>query len=136
MQTRPINAIKVGNRHRKDLGDLEPLAESLETVGLLHPVVIDAKNRLIAGQRRLEAAKLMGWKTIPVRVIDLDALALGEFAENACRKDLTPSEIAAIAKVVRRVSANTSRTVLCQYIPNSRGLQFPENRSITRCFHE
>jgi transposase len=37
---------------------------------------------------------------------------------------------------VYRVSANTSRTVLCQYIPNSRGLQFPENRSITRCFHE
>jgi len=34
------------------------------------------------------------------------------------------------------VSANTSRTVLCQYIPNSRGLQFPENRSIARCFHE
>jgi Fe-S-cluster containining protein len=76
-QTRPITAIKVGNRHRKLLGDLEPLAESLETVGLLHPVVVDAKNRLIAGQRRLEAAKLLGWKTVPVRVIDLDGIVLG-----------------------------------------------------------
>jgi ParB-like chromosome segregation protein Spo0J len=101
MQTRPITAIKVGHRHRKDLGDLESLAESLQAVGLLHPVVIDARNRLIAGQRRLEAAKLLGWRTIPVTVIDLDALTLGEFAENACRKDFTPSEIAAIAKVVR-----------------------------------
>jgi ParB/RepB/Spo0J family partition protein len=101
MQSRPITAIKVGHRHRKDMGDLESLVESLETVGLLHPVVIDRKNRLIAGQRRLEAANLLGWKIIPVRVIDLEALALGEFAENTCRKDFAPSEIAAIAKVVR-----------------------------------
>lgn len=100
-QTRPITAIRIGHRHRQDLGDLGPLAESLDKIGLLHPVVIDAKNRLIAGQRRLESAKLLGWKTIPVRVIDLEALALGEFAENACRKNFTPSEIAAIAKVVR-----------------------------------
>src|SRR5262249_39646537 len=91
--TRRITAIKVGQRHRKDLGDLDSLVESLETVGLLHPVVIDPEDRLIAGQRRLEAAKLLGWKTIPVRVVDLEAIALGEFAENACRKDFTPSEI-------------------------------------------
>ena len=101
MQMRQITAIEIGHRHRKNLGDLDSLAESLEKVGLLHPVVIDSKNRLIAGQRRLEAAKLLGWQTIPVRVVDLEAITLGEFAENACRKDFTPSEIAAIAKVVR-----------------------------------
>lgn len=53
MQTRRISSIKIGVRHRKDLGDLEKLAESLDAIGLLHPVVIDTKNRLIAGQRRL-----------------------------------------------------------------------------------
>jgi ParB-like chromosome segregation protein Spo0J len=108
-QTRPIAAIRVGRRHRKDLGDLESLAESLERVGLLHPVVIDATNRLIAGQRRLEAAKLLGWQTVPVRVIDLEALALGEFVENACRKGFTPSEIAAIARVVRPLEEEKAR---------------------------
>src|SRR5262245_60533597 len=86
-ETRSVTAINLGHLPREDLGDLEPLSESLATVGLLHPVVIDGKNRLIAGQRRLEAAKLLGWRTIPVRVIDLDGLVLGEFVENACRKD-------------------------------------------------
>jgi ParB family chromosome partitioning protein len=48
MHTLPVTAIKTGHRHRKDLGGLSALAESLEEVGLLHPVVIDAENRLIA----------------------------------------------------------------------------------------
>jgi len=106
--TRRISAIKVSNRHRQDLGDLETLAESLEAVGLLHPVVIDSTNRLIAGQRRLEAAKLVGWKTVPVRVVDIEQIAFGEFAENACRKDFTPSEIAAIARVLRPIAQENS----------------------------
>src|SRR5262249_31562001 len=99
--TRPVRAIKVGARYRKDLGDLPALAESLDQLGLLHPVVIDPRNRLIAGQRRLEAAKLLGWKNVPVRVVDLDDLVAGELAENAHRKDLLPSELWAIAKAVR-----------------------------------
>ena len=77
MQTRRISSIKIGVRHRKDLGDLEKLAESLETVGLLHPIVIDAQNRLIAGQRRLEAAKLLKWKTVAVTVVDPEAVPEG-----------------------------------------------------------
>jgi hypothetical protein len=99
--TRSISAIKVGKRHRKDLGDLAALAESLEAVGLLHAVVIDSHDRLIAGRRRLAAAKLLGWRTVPVRVVDLEQIALGEFVENACRKDFTPSEIAGIAQALR-----------------------------------
>jgi len=46
---------------------------------------------LVAGERRLRAAELLGWETIPVTVIDLGAVARGEFAENAVRKDLTLS---------------------------------------------
>jgi DNA modification methylase len=102
-ETRRITAIKIGKRHRTDLGDLESLAESLETVGLLHAVVIDSHDRLIAGRRRLAAAKLLGWKEVPVRVVDLEQIALGEFIENACRKDFTPSEIAAVVKALRPV---------------------------------
>jgi ParB-like chromosome segregation protein Spo0J len=40
---------------------------------------------LIAGERRLEAAKLLGWKEVPATIIDLDAIVKGEFAENAHR---------------------------------------------------
>ena len=40
MTTRlPINQIRVGHRVRKDLGDLKGLAQSIEAVGLLHPIV-------------------------------------------------------------------------------------------------
>ena len=36
-ETMPIDAIKIGVRHRKDLGDISSLAESIDEVGLLHP---------------------------------------------------------------------------------------------------
>ncbi len=39
--TKPIADIKLGQRHRKDLGDIEALAASIKEVGLLHPVVIN-----------------------------------------------------------------------------------------------
>jgi ParB-like chromosome segregation protein Spo0J len=97
----PLKRIRVGRRFRKALGDLRPLAESIEEVGLLHAVVVTPQGRLIAGRRRLEAVKLLGWREVPVRVVDLDQIALGEFVENACRKDFAPSEIAAIARALR-----------------------------------
>lgn len=97
----PLSSILVGSRVRRDLGDLQALAESIALVGLLHPIVIDSQHRLVAGQRRLEAVKILGWETIPVTVIDLDSIAAGELIENSCRKDFLPSEIAAIARTLR-----------------------------------
>ncbi|MHB0959272.1 MAG: DNA methyltransferase [Pirellulaceae bacterium] len=99
----PIGHIRVGARSRKDLGDLDSLATNISEIGLLHAVVVSPDNRLIAGFRRLQACKKLGWKTVPVRVIDLDKIVEGEFAENVCRKDFALSEIAAIAKKLRPV---------------------------------
>jgi ParB-like chromosome segregation protein Spo0J len=96
--TRAIDSIKIGERHRKDLGDIAGLAAIIADVGLLQPVVITPDKKLIAGERRIEAAKLLGWTQIPVRVIDLDQIVRGEFAENAYRKDFLPSEIDAIRR--------------------------------------
>jgi ParB family chromosome partitioning protein len=64
-----IADIKVGKRHRKDLGDIEGLAASMEVHGLLHPIVVKPDGQLMCGERRLCAAKLLGWKKIPVTVI-------------------------------------------------------------------
>jgi ParB family chromosome partitioning protein len=61
--------IVVGERHRKDLGNVDKLAASIEAVGLLHPIMIRSDNALIAGERRLEACRRLGWSTIPVRVV-------------------------------------------------------------------
>lgn len=64
-----IADIKIGERHRRDLGDLQPLAESINAFGLLHPITINAAGNLLAGARRLEACRLLGWTNIPVMVV-------------------------------------------------------------------
>jgi N6-adenosine-specific RNA methylase IME4 len=98
--TRKISDIVVGTRHRRDMGDIDALAKSISEVGLLHPIVVRPDGVLVAGERRLRAAKLLGWETIPVTVVDLAAIARGEFAENAHRKDFTLSEAVAIKRAL------------------------------------
>lgn len=66
----PIENIKVKRRVRKDLGNLDSLKDSLKRYGLLNPITINSDNELVAGQRRLEAAKQLGWTSINVIVID------------------------------------------------------------------
>ena len=52
-----ITEIKIGDRVRKDLGDIDAFAARIERVGLLHPVVVNTNGELIAGYRRIEAFK-------------------------------------------------------------------------------
>jgi N6-adenosine-specific RNA methylase IME4 len=105
----PIENIDVGFRYRKDLGDLRPLAGSIEEVGLLHPVVVTPEGRLIAGQRRLEACRLLGWIEVPVTVVDLYQAARGEAHENFIRKDLLPSEIVALKRAIEPMERRAAR---------------------------
>jgi hypothetical protein len=84
----PISGIVVGEeRFRRDIGDLGPLAASMVELGLLQPIVVRPDGVLIAGERRLRAAELLGWTDIAVNVVDLDQIARGEYAENTFRKD-------------------------------------------------
>lgn len=102
---RRISDLVVRDRHRKDMGDIDALARSINDIGLLHPVVVTPNNVLIAGERRLRAAQQLGWEEVPVHVVDLAEVALGELAENAVRKDFLPSEAVAIAEAVRDLVA-------------------------------
>jgi ParB family chromosome partitioning protein len=91
-----VDKIKVKKRIRKDLGDIEGLKQSLQKFGLVSPIVITQKNELIAGHRRLTAARELGWKQIQVVRIDLedskDKLQW-EIEENIRRKDFTHDEL-------------------------------------------
>jgi ParB family chromosome partitioning protein len=96
-----IQRITVANSFRKDLGDIEELAASIQE-GLLHPVVITPQGVLIAGRRRLEAARQLGWKMIHANIVDnlkdgMDLLK-AQRDENSVRKDLLPSEAVALAR--------------------------------------
>src|SRR5712692_7156078 len=104
-----IDTIQVGFRYRKDLGDLRALADSIADVGLLHPVVITPEGSLIAGQRRLEACRLLGWTEVPVTVVDLYQAARGEPHENFVRKDLLPSEIVALKRAIEPLERREAR---------------------------
>lgn len=78
-------------------GSIETLAQSINEYGLIHPPAVkesaDEKGfyRVIAGRRRYEAIKSLGWKTVEAHVYpneaDDEAIAL---AENVNREDLHP----------------------------------------------
>jgi len=104
-----VSEIIVGDRQRKDFGDMEGLKFSIEHHGLLQPIVVemreDGKYQLIAGGRRLKAHQELQRETIQaVLRSDLDELAKKEleFEENAQRKNLTIwEEVEAIAEIHR-----------------------------------
>ena len=73
-----ISDIKVKKRVRKDLGDLEPLKDSLRTYGLMNPITLNSENELIAGERRLEAAKAIGWENIDANIISKPVTELSQ----------------------------------------------------------
>jgi hypothetical protein len=98
-----ISDIKVGKRHRKDLGDIDGLAASISDVGLLQPIVVKPDGTLIAGERRRAACSLAGKSEVPVHVVDLDEVARGEFHENVHRKNFLPSEIYSILREVEPI---------------------------------
>ena len=107
LQALNIADIKVGSRHRKDMGDLTSLAESIRQEGLLQPIGVTGKLELVFGERRLRAHRdILKKKTILSRIVDVTSIINGEHAENEIRKDFTPSERVAIAKTIERKVGN------------------------------
>jgi ParB family chromosome partitioning protein len=91
----PVDDIKVKNRIRKDMGNLTALADSMNRIGQINPIVITGNNTLLAGGRRLAAAKLLGWRTINAIVASLpEGVSELEFEieENDERLDFNPEE--------------------------------------------
>ena len=78
--------------------ELRELAESLKNNGLVQPPTVRKNSagryELIAGERRLRAAQLIGWKKIQVVVKDVDdqTAAIMTTTENLQREDLNPIE--------------------------------------------
>jgi DNA modification methylase len=91
-----ISDINIGERARSDYGDISALAASIQRYGLLHPIVIDDKNNLIAGERRLRAHIKLGKTEIEVKkfseLSDIDKKEI-ELEENIQRKELNWQEL-------------------------------------------
>jgi ParB family chromosome partitioning protein len=98
----PIEAIQTNpNQPRKDFrqAQLLELAVSITRDGIIQPLVVrkvDGKYELVAGERRLRAARLAGLDKVPVVVQEISDERLLEIAlvENIQREDLNPIELA------------------------------------------
>jgi ParB family chromosome partitioning protein len=93
-----------------DPGRLQELANSIEANGILQPLLVRRKGarfELIAGERRLRAAKLAGLTEIPAIIQDYADDKLLEIAliENIQREDLNPIETAqALERLAREMN--------------------------------
>jgi ParB family chromosome partitioning protein len=98
----PVGAIERNPRQPRTTFDeesLESLARSIQEVGVLQPVVVrrlETGYELVAGERRLRAARLAGLATIPAVIRDADDTdsLRDALIENIHRADLGPLELA------------------------------------------
>ena len=86
-----------------DEASLEELSASMRELGILQPVLVravDGRYELIAGERRVRAARHAGMETVPALVVDTDERGSLERAlvENVHRENLNPIEEAAAYK--------------------------------------
>ncbi|MBA7700100.1 Nucleoid occlusion protein [subsurface metagenome] len=93
-----INPNPFQSRTGFDENKIRELAESIDSVGLLNPVLVrpnpnnDDSYQLVHGERRLRACKVLDWENIPATVKDLSDEDLIEInlVENIQREDLNP----------------------------------------------
>jgi ParB family chromosome partitioning protein len=98
----PVGAVSPNPRQPRNIFDdnaLDALALSIQEVGVLQPIVVRKVSggfEVIAGERRLRAAKKAGLATIPAIVRDSDdSESLREaLIENIHRENLNPIELA------------------------------------------
>jgi len=93
-----IERINVHSNPRSDFGNIDELAASVREKGIIEPLVVkkldDESYELIAGERRLRAAKAVGLESVPVSIREGDDTDIEEvkLIENIHRKDFNPIE--------------------------------------------
>jgi ParB family chromosome partitioning protein len=108
VQVVPLAKIVASPRNpRRKTGHIEELAASMQAYGLLQPIVVRPEAgqfEVIAGHRRLEAARLLGWTDLPVLIRNdqHDDAYLLTIVENLQRDDLSPREEAAALELLLR----------------------------------
>lgn len=107
-----INKVIIKDRIRKDFGDLRELADDIQQNGLINPPVVNRDYELLAGERRLKACKLLGWKQIEVRMMDTrdaEHELNVEISENENRKAFSKSERVDYMKRLLRIEQAKAR---------------------------
>lgn len=120
-----VDDVVVVGRHRKDLGDIDSLADSVLAVGLLHPIVVDPQHRLISGERRLAAWRKLHGTTLPIPahvITTVDSAVLHLWAErdeNTCRLDFAPTEAVALGLALEELEKPKAEARRAANLPNA-----------------
>jgi DNA modification methylase len=114
-----ISQIEIGERYRKDYGDIAQLMFSIKKNGLITPVAVGVADKvkinretdlpyiLLAGGRRMKALMELGITSIPVRIYDqaiseLDFRSI-ELAENFDRKSMEYAEEVSLMRQINNL---------------------------------
>ena len=107
----PINAVRPNPQQLRRSFDetaLRELADSISAYGILQPLTVRDRGgvyELVAGERRLRAARIAGLREVPCLIAEVgeEDAALLALIENLQRRDLDyMEEAAAIARLIRR----------------------------------
>lgn len=95
MQYVDISTIRTNNKYLRLDSNVDKLKKSIETVGLIHPLIINENSELVAGGRRFKAMTELGITEVPVVKVTKSELEqeLISIDENLIRKDLTTIEL-------------------------------------------
>jgi len=112
------------SRLRVDFSDLNVLMESIKQVGVLEPILVRRKDKtIICGNRRVEASKKLGNRTIPViwkdNISDEDLLIIN-LTENIQRKNISSMEIGRICNILADRGLNIAEISTRLSIPMQR----------------
>ena len=105
METRKLSELKATNPYLRLGTDVSELEKSIQTLGLIAPLVISKGNVILAGARRFQALSNLGHTEAPVLVVDRGELEneLVSIDENLVRKDLSKIEIEAHLRRAREI---------------------------------
>lgn len=125
-----VNQIKTvrADRQRKELKDIDVLADSIRRLGLIHPLLITRDHDLVAGERRLAAVEFLGWDKVPCQYTDeidpINYYAM-ELEENIKRLDLTWQEQCAAVTEYHALRKDQERGWTQEKTARALGLQQP-----------
>jgi ParB family chromosome partitioning protein len=95
LEIRKLSELKATNPYLRLGTDVTDLEKSIQTLGLIAPLVISTDNVILAGARRYQALLNLGHTEAPVMIVDKNPLEkeLVSIDENLVRKDLSKIEI-------------------------------------------
>lgn len=94
------------HKNQPDRNGIEELAKSIRAIGLIEPIVVAPdgdKFAIIAGHRRVEAVRSLGFETIDAVILDSDNETLQTaalLASNTAREDFSEMQIGQVAQTL------------------------------------